>query len=117
MKEDNFSKKLAQFWLICAGVFAIFLVLFLMRIDLFLTHTDGPNKADELLSEVRLAQTSLGSSSVDVRSHLKLKNRKISTHQNKTHDNEKHKAHTKNSSHLDEQHDISNESSHKTESH
>ena len=61
MKLNQKEQTLGFIWLLGAGAFAIALLMFLILADLNLTYGNHAFKADRLLSEVRLAQTSLGS--------------------------------------------------------
>lgn len=57
-------------WLFGAGAVAILFSFFLFSIDNYLSNPDRARRHDEKLKEIRSAQTSIASSSVDPRVHL-----------------------------------------------
>lgn len=56
-------------WLFGAGMVAILFSVFLVSMDNLLTNSQGERKNYERMREMRSAQTSLGSASIDPRNH------------------------------------------------
>ncbi len=54
-------------WMFGAGTFAILLTLFLVYVDYVLRHSNSEHVLGETLRELRAAQSSLGTGSVDER--------------------------------------------------
>ena len=67
--QTKLTKVLGMRWLFGAGTVAILFSVFLVSIDNYLTNSDREKRLNERMKEMRSAQTSLGSSSIDPRNH------------------------------------------------
>lgn len=67
MKLDEQEQKLGAAWFFITAPVALLTILFLAKADIYLTYTDSEEKHAATMHELRLAQTSLPSATLDAR--------------------------------------------------
>lgn len=67
MKLDEQEQKLGVAWFFIIGPVALLTILFLAKADIYLTYSDSEKKHAATMHELRLAQTSLASATLDAR--------------------------------------------------
>lgn len=67
MQLDEKEQKQGAIWFFVVGPIGFILILFLARVDSFLTYTDSEQRHADNMAELRLAQTSLTTRTLDDR--------------------------------------------------
>jgi hypothetical protein len=67
MQLDEKEQKLGAIWFLVVGPIGFVVILFLARVDHYLTYTDSEQRHAEVMTEIRLAQTSLTVRTLDDR--------------------------------------------------
>jgi hypothetical protein len=67
MKLDENEQKLGTTWFFVVGPVGLLFILFLAKADLYLTYTDAEDRKNDSMHELRLAQTSLATVTLDER--------------------------------------------------